>query len=125
MVGCLVPIRTNPGLLGAPLDPDAYKGGLAQNMPEPETIAAELARAQIELMHAIARHRQAWSKMRSHKEAAEAKSIWAEAYTPYKVAVSDVRWWREEMAAQAAAVTALKAMHAPTVVARATVGRQM
>jgi hypothetical protein len=113
-----VPIKTNPQALGAPLDPEAYRGDLYDNLPTSEAVSAELARAQIELMYAIARHRQAWSAMRKHKETAEARSVWADGYTPYKVAVSDVRWWREEMTAQATTVTALRSMLMP----RAKVG---
>lgn len=109
-MGCPVPIKTNPLVLGAPLDPEVYSGNYSSHLPGVADVQAELSRAQIELIHAIAKHRQAWSRMRTHKQIAEQRSIWAEGYTPYKLAVADVRWWREEMTAQASAVAALTAM---------------
>ena len=109
-MGCLVPIQTKPEVLGAPLDPQVYFGSVADHAPSPLDIDAELERAKVELMHAIARHRKAWSKVRKHGAEARARSIWAESYPPYQEAIGDVRWWREEMAAQAATVTALTAL---------------
>ena len=79
-------------------------------MPTDQQVSDELDRATVELMYAIARHRKAWSTMRAHKQEAEARAVWAEGYNPYKLAVADVRWWREEMAAQAATVSALTAI---------------
>jgi hypothetical protein len=105
-----MPIPTKPLELGAPLPTDDYPGPIEFHLPSEDDLRAEWLRAKVELMHAIARHRKAWSRMRSHKLAAEMKAVWAEGYTPYKEAVSDVRWWREEMSAQAATVTALTAL---------------
>lgn len=108
-----MPIKTRPDILGAPLSPTDYTGGLLDEAPDVVDVQVELARAQIELMHAIAKHRKAWKAMAMAKAAAEERAVWADAYTPYKIAVGDVRWWREEMTAQATTVTALKAMLAP------------
>jgi hypothetical protein len=108
-----MPLKTKPRELGAPLPTEDYAGPLEHHLPSDEAINDELDRAKVELMHAVAKHRKAWSKMRRHKLAAEMKSVWAEAYTPYKEAVSDVRWWREEMNAQATVVIALTSMQYP------------
>lgn len=105
-----MPIPTKPLELGAPLPEDDYRGNIALHLPSEDDIRNELLRCRVELMYAIARHRKAWSKMRKHKQVADLKSVWAESYTPYKEAVSDVRWWREEMTSQAATLTALQAM---------------
>lgn len=105
-----MPIKTKPLELGAPLSEADYSGDYWDHKPKVGDVTAELIRAQIELIHAVAKHRQAWSRMRKNKNEAEERSIWAESYPPYKIAVADVRWWREEMTAQAATVTALTAM---------------
>lgn len=104
-----MPIPTKPLELGAPLGDD-YHGPIDLHTPTYEQIKDELTRAEVELMHAVARHRKAWSKMRRHKLKAEMEAVWAESYPPYKEAVSDVRWWREEMNAQATTVLALSRM---------------
>jgi hypothetical protein len=101
-------IRTKPLELGAPLFAADYPHGVLGGQPSADEVERELIRARVELMHAIARHRKAWAKMRRHSEEAAKRSLWAESYPPFKEAVSDVRWWREEMAAQAATVTALE-----------------
>jgi hypothetical protein len=102
-----MPIRTKPLELGAPLSPEDYPGSIEHHLPTEQDACAELKRAKVELMYAIAKHRKAWSAMRKHKFVAESRAVWAEGYNPYKLAVADVRWWREEMNAQAAVVTAL------------------
>lgn len=108
-------IKTNPLRTGAPLDPDQYPGILSSTPRESE-ITGELIRAKVELMHAVALHRKAWGKMRAIRDELEEKAAntGIEAYpdnnTLYKLAVADVRWWREEMTAQAATVTALTSM---------------
>lgn len=105
--------KTRPLDVGAPL-PEQMEAIVA---PLPGMIVAELARAQVELMHAIARHRQAWHKMRAYKKQQDARQEreWGfEAYLDsdpqWKVRTGDVAWWRGEMQAQAAAVTALMDM---------------
>lgn len=103
-----MPIQTRPFDLGAPLSDTDYAGPWQRHTPSTTDLRMELIRAQIELVHAIARHRKAWSKMRREREGAEARSIWADSHPPYKEAVADVRWWREEMIAQATTVTALR-----------------
>lgn len=109
-------IKTQPMKPGAPLNPDDYPH---IEHPDRAAVAAELIRAKVELMHAIARHRKAWAKMAATREEAEKQAIWADSHPPYQLAVSDVRWWREEMTAQAAAVTALSAMDRPVDYSRA------
>lgn len=105
-----MPIPTKPLVLGAPLSAEDYEGPVELHLPSTEDIRAEWLRAKIELMYAIARHRKAWARMRGHHEEAKARAVWADSYPPYKEAVGDVRWWREEMNAQAATVTALTAL---------------
>lgn len=105
-----MPISTQPSKLGAPLPEEDYSGRFIDHQPTEAGIRTELARAQIELMHAIARHRKAWSKARRHSNKAKELAIWADSHPPYKDAIADVRWWREEMTAQAATVTALTNM---------------
>jgi hypothetical protein len=99
---------TKPLAVGAPLPEDMTD--ILKSVPGTMDIDAELIRAQVELMHAIARHRKAWAKARVHRDEARAKAMWAEAYMPYKEATADVRWWREEMTAQATTITALLAL---------------
>lgn len=104
--------RTYPGRVGAPL-PEEMSG---IDEPTPMAILAELRRAKVELMYAIARHRQAWSHMRKVKLEREADALkkGVPAYLDndvfWKIATADVSWWRGEMQAQAATVTALMAM---------------
>lgn len=105
-----MPIKTKPLELGAPLSPEDYAGDIRDHQPRKRDVELELARAQIELMYAVAKHRKAWARLRSHDEEAKEKAIWAQSFPPYQEAVADVRWWREEMAAQAATVTALTEM---------------
>ncbi len=104
--------ETNPLRIGAPLPESLVR--LAP--PEPGAIHAELLRAEVEFMHAIARHRKAWSAMRRWKEhreeaantpgglaAMESDPVW-------KKRTGDVQWWRAEMEARAASVVALRSM---------------
>lgn len=98
---------TQPLLAGAPLPEDMV---LRLSLPSTDEIQAELERAEIELMYAVARHRKAWHSARHHKTEAESRSVWAEGYAPYQKAIGDVRWWREEMNAQADVVQALSRM---------------
>lgn len=102
---------TNPLKNGAPLPDEADLAA-----PVAGAIRAELLRAKVELMHAIARHRKAWKVMRQIKvereEDAAKKGVpaYLDNDVHWSVAVGDVRWWREEMNAQASTVTALMAM---------------
>lgn len=102
---------TNPLRVGAPLPEQA-----AIEPPTWPEVEAELARAEVELMHAIAKHRKAWSAMRKwamHRDemsgtpgglcAIEADPVW-------KKRTGDVSWWRDEMNTQATAVLALQSM---------------
>lgn len=104
--------ETNPLRIGAPLPESVRK----LKPPVKAAIHAELLRAEVELMHAIARHRKAWSAMRKWSEhrgeaakhpgglaALESDPIW-------KKRVGDVQWWRAEMEARSTAVLALRAM---------------
>jgi len=104
--------QTSPMRVGAPL-PERMDRIQTPDLPD---VQAELIRAQTELMHAIAMHRKAWAAMRKwskHRDemagspgglcAIEADPVW-------KKRTGDVSWWRDEMGAQAATVTALTAL---------------
>lgn len=106
------PLSTNPLRIGAPLPTDLIE----LRRPANGHIRAEILRCEVELMHAIAKHRKAWSLMRkwsAHREEAantpgqlaalESDPVW-------KKRVGDVTWWRDEMNARAAALLALQAM---------------
>jgi len=108
----------HPGYPTRPLTPGApLPEGLTELMPvQRADIVAELARAEYELMYALARHRKAWQKMRRRAKVRETLAnrpgmlshldtdpIWKEA-------TGDVAWWRGEMDAQASAILALRAM---------------
>jgi hypothetical protein len=87
-----------------------------------EDIQAELIRAEVELLYAIAKHRKAWKAMRARADeramieasGAPGRLASLEADHIWKLRTGDVTWWRGEMTAQATAVTALKAMLADT-----------
>lgn len=102
------PIPTRPDRTGAPL-PD----GIPIVEPGVEAMKAELTRATVELMYAIARHRKAWAAMRSHKERREAEAERRgtepslDSDPLWKLRTGDVSWWRDEMNAQASVVSAL------------------
>lgn len=104
--------RTNPRRVGAPLPEEM----LDISMPHPMAIGNELVRAQVELMYAIARHRQAWSAMRKYKLEQDARARdtafenFLDSDPKWKIKTGDVAWWRGEMNAQAATVTALMGM---------------
>lgn len=104
---------TNPMRVGAPLPEDLE--ALPVN-PSVEEIGAELDRAEVELMHALAKHRKAWSLMRKwskHRaDAAESPGMLAslESDPVWKKRTGDVGWWRSEMEARSATVLALGAM---------------
>lgn len=104
---------TRPLTSGAPLPPGFLLARL-----QPADIVHELTRAEIELMHALARHRKAWAAMRAHADDREEK---ANSGIPGKIAAldadpvwkkrtGDVSWWRDEITAQATAITALRQM---------------
>jgi hypothetical protein len=105
-------ITTKPLQVGAPLDPDIYPGVIA-SLPTQIEITNELTRAQVELMHAIARHRKAWANLQALGTKLDLAGTWKDSDLTYQKAVSDVKWWREEMNAQAATITALSAMRRP------------
>lgn len=102
---------TRPLSVGAPLPENS-----TLEPPDRRSVAAELLRAEVELMHAIAKHRKAWSAMRKWKahreEAANQPGMLAalESDPVWKIRVGDVGWWRAEMDARASAVLALRAM---------------
>lgn len=100
---------TRPHHLGAPLDGD-------EQPPTVAAVQAEIDRAEIELMYAIAEHRKAWARMRLRLQerdalvdkpgglaAIDSDPIW-------KKRTGDVAWWRDEMTAQATALAALEQM---------------
>jgi hypothetical protein len=97
-------VPTNPLRPGAPL-PDEVDHIVP---PHPGDMSAELIRAQVELMYAIARHRKAWAAARALAIELDKKAIWKDSDGTYIKALGDVRWWREEMSAQATTVSALQ-----------------
>jgi hypothetical protein len=102
-------VITKPHVLGAPLQGDEQPPTLAE-------IDAEIKRAEIELMYAIAKHRKAWKVMRQRAEARDEASgkvgmlSTLESDPHWKKATGDVSWWRDEMTAQASALQALRHM---------------
>jgi hypothetical protein len=106
---------TKPLVVGAPLDPD--RTGRDVPAVDASDVLDELHRAEYELLYALARHRKAWSAMRAYareQELRQANRGQPQAFLDsdpiWKVKTGDVSWWRGEVAAQAAAVTALKSM---------------
>lgn len=105
---------THPMRPGAPLPPEILKLLPADIMD----IDEELRRAEVELLYAAAKHRKAWRVMRDRalKRDAMADQIGMlptlESDPHWKKATGDVAWWRGEMEAQAALVTALRGMRA-------------
>ena len=103
---------TKPTKVGAPLPVEMAE----IEEPGPGPILAELTRAKVELMYAIARHRKAWSRMRLIKREREADAAkkgvpaYLDNDTLWKIATGDVSWWRDEMTAQATTVAALTTM---------------
>lgn len=104
--------KTQPMKVGAPLPPEMA----AIEEPLPMDIASELRRAKVELMYAIARHRQAWSAMRAYHQTQTIKAerggviAFLDSDPTWKVKTGDVTWWRGEMQAQAATVQTLTLM---------------
>lgn len=105
--------KTQPLKVGAPLP------GSLTALPLPPTqeeIENELDRAEVELMYAAARHRQAWALMRKRQkereEAADVPGALAalESDPIWKKRTSDVTWWRGEVDMQASLVLALGQM---------------
>lgn len=105
-------IKTSPLKVGAPLDIDVYTDVMSA-IPTQDEIRDELARAQVELMHAIARHRKAWANLRALSDKLDSRGTWKDSDLTYQKAVSDVKWWREEMSTQAVTVSALAATRRP------------
>jgi len=101
---------TRPLLAGAPLPP---KTDLEI---DPQDIGDELARAETELLYALARHRKAWQSMARHlNERAELAGrpgalAAIDSDPTWKHKTGDVAWWRDEVTCQATAVTALTGM---------------
>jgi hypothetical protein len=106
--------NTHPLRVGAPLPPST------QRLPSLslQDIDEELYRAEVELLYATAKHRKCWAAMRRHADhraelaerpyagglaSLEADSVW-------KKRTGDVAWWRDEMAAQATTILALRSM---------------
>lgn len=106
---------TQPLKIGAPLPPEAELVGV-----DPVDREHEIARCEIELMYAIARHRKSWANLRTVAEARDEKAgkvgmlSTLESDPHWKKATGDVKWWAAEMTAQATALVALKGMRQPT-----------
>lgn len=101
--------RTNPMRVGAPLPEEMD----AIRRPDPVMVGAELARAQVELMYAVARHRKAWSAMREYRRLQQERQgprAYLDSDPIWRIRTGDVQWWRDEMLAQAATITALTTM---------------
>ncbi len=105
--------ETSPLRVGAPL-PDTLPA--LPIGPTLEEIEAEMERGQVELMYAIARHRQAWAAMRKRAEQREklagqpGKLSHLDSDAIWKKRTGDVGWWRGEMEAQATTFLALDRM---------------
>lgn len=111
--------RSHPGQPTQPLAPGAPLPSELANLPRPraEDIEDELTRAQVELLYATAKHRKAWSAMRQRGDQIDTSKgriagmrIDMASDPIWELRTSDVRWWRDEMTAQATTVLALKAM---------------
>lgn len=95
------------------VDPTARSAPLPPHTPvewaESSTLWAELQRAQVELLHAIKRHRLAWAKMERLKAEAEGRgnAYFMDNDRPWKLATGDVTWWRGEVNARSNSVLAL------------------
>lgn len=105
---------TKPMVPGAPLPKSSILPTLTR-----EDIIEELTRAEVELLHALARHRKSWKSMRERAEerdllvstpgglaAIDSDPVW-------KKRTGDVAWWRDEVTCQATAVIALRGMLNP------------
>lgn len=97
----------NPMEWSAPLPEDGPNQGI--DWTDPIKVRDELIRAQVELMHAIAKHRTAWSKMAKMKKVAEARgnAYFMDNNRAWKIAVGDVTWWRGEVNARSNTILAL------------------
>lgn len=115
-------IKTQPEVNGAPLP-----GGPETPLPNYKLseVEAELERARVELMYGLAMQRKAWARVRARAQEIEAEAArmgttaFADSDARYKIAIGDVRFWREGITAQAAAIAALESMRAESIV-RAT-----
>lgn len=111
-------IQTKPLENGAPLP-----GGKERSLPNYKLneVEAELERARVELMYALAMQRKAWARVRARGQEIEAEALrhgtmaFADSDSLYKIAIGDVRFWREGITAQAAAITALESMRAESI----------
>lgn len=99
--------------VGAPLP---EKLGALPVGPTLLEIEQEMERCEVELMYAVARHRQAWAAMRkwaNHRaEAADNPGMLAaiDSDPIWKKRTGDVSWWRGEMDCQSNALLALDVM---------------
>lgn len=94
-----------PNRPSAPLPPSATVA-----MPGRGAMMAEIRRAAAELMWALHRQRAAWDKLARTKAALGERNIeFVDNERPYKLAVSDVQWWRGEVSSRANALSALLA----------------
>jgi len=98
----MTPLRPlNPS---APLSDDASISWLPPNI-----VRAEAIRAQRELLHAIRKHRAAWSLMAKLKKQADERGVswYMDNDRDWKLATGDVTWWRGEMSARSNSLLAL------------------
>jgi len=96
--------RTDPMLNSAPLPADQ-----PIDWVDPKLIHAEIVRAQAELMHAIDKHRRCWTKMARMKAVAEVQgnAYFMDNDRAWKIATSDVTWWRGEVNTRSNSLMAL------------------
>jgi hypothetical protein len=96
--------RFDPMRVSAPLDLET-----PIDWTDPQVIRAELIRAQVELIHAIGKHRAAWAKMSRMKASAELRgnAYFMDNDRAWKIATGDVTWWRGEVNARANSIMAL------------------
>jgi hypothetical protein len=93
----------------APL-PEPHGGGLTS--PTLQRLVEEMARAEVELIHALGKHRDAWDWMSRLKEEArqQGNAFFMDNDRRWKLAVGDVQWWRGEVNARSNSVLALAAL---------------
>jgi len=73
-------------------------------------VEAEITLMLAEVRNAISRHRRAWKHMAQVKrDLLDDGREFIDEERPYKLAVGDVKWWREELVATSAALSALVA----------------
>lgn len=104
---------THPLRTGAPLPDDKM---MSIERVDPQDVTEEMARARVELLYALARHRKAWSAFDSYAASRDAKEgkpgalASIDSDPTWSQRTNDVKWWRDEITCQANAILALQTM---------------